>query len=109
MEKPVNETTSDHSLFLAVQKTTKKRRAFFFGTILLYIPVLLIAHAISPTQTTMGTVFALWVVILIFATVLVALSKCPRCGNYFHLHGVTLLVLRKCLHCQLHINATDTQ
>jgi hypothetical protein len=33
------------------------------------------------------------------------LSKCPRCGNYFHLHGMTLLILRKCLHCQLHINA----
>jgi hypothetical protein len=32
------------------------------------------------------------------------LSKCPRCGNYFHLHGMTLLVLRKCLHCQLHIS-----
>jgi hypothetical protein len=42
--------------------------------------------------------------LLIFVTFQVALSKCPRCGNYFHMHGMSLLILRKCLHCQLHIS-----
>lgn len=76
----------------------------FFTTVLLYIPALLLTHHISPTNRAMGTVFGIWVVILIIATFMVALSKCPRCGNYFHLHGLTMLVLRKCLHCQLHIS-----
>ena len=33
------------------------------------------------------------------------LPRCPRCGNYFHVNGMMLLYLRRCLHCQLHINA----
>jgi len=90
-------------------KQTRRRRKYFFSTVLLYIPAILIAYEISPTNRTMGTLFALWVVLLIIVTFLVALCKCPRCGNYFHLHGMTLLVLRKCLHCQLHINESDWQ
>jgi len=88
-----------------ILKKTKRRRAFFFGTLLIYVPAVLVTYQISPTNKTMGTLLGVWVVILIIATSLVALCKCPRCGNFFHLHGVTLLVLRKCLHCQLHITS----
>jgi len=95
--------------YMNVMKQTRRRRKYFFSTVLLYIPAILIAYEISPTNRTMGTLFALWVVLLIIVTFLVALCKCPRCGNYFHLHGMTLLVLRKCLHCQLHINESDWQ
>lgn len=94
----------DPVTYISVLKKTRRRRKFFFGTVLIYIPALLITHKISPTNRAMGTVFVIWVVILIIVTFLVALSKCPRCGNYFHLHGMTLLILRKCLHCQLHIS-----
>ena len=96
--------TVDPAAYANVLKMTRRRRKYFFGIVLIYIPALLIAHMISPTNRVMGTVFGIWVVFLIFFTVLVALSKCPRCGNYFHMHGLTLLVLRKCLHCQLHIS-----
>ena len=89
--------------YMNVLKQTRRRRKYFFGTVLFYIPALLVTYQISPTNRAMGTLFGLWVVVLIIVTFLVALSKCPRCGNYFHLHGMTLLVLRKCLHCQLHI------
>ena len=91
--------------YMDVIKKTRRRRKYFFFTLLLYIPALLITYRISPTNSAMGTVFGVWVLILIVTTFLVALSKCPRCGNYFHMHGLTLLILRKCLHCQLHISS----
>ena len=99
----MNNTPVDQVAYATVLKKTRRRRKYFFATVLVYIPALLITYKISPTNKAMGTVFGIWVVILIFVTFLVALSKCPRCGNYFHLHGMTLLILRKCLHCQLHI------
>jgi hypothetical protein len=100
----VDNSPVDPLIDMHVMKQTRRRRKYFFATVLLYIPALLMTHNISPTDRAMGTLFVLWVVVLIIVTFLVALSKCPRCGNYFHLHGMTLLVLRKCLHCQLHIN-----
>lgn len=95
----------DPGTYMNILKKTRRRRKYFFGTVLLYIPALLITHHISPTNRAMGTLFCIWVVILLIATFLAALARCPRCGNYFHLHGMTLLFLRKCLHCQLHINS----
>lgn len=94
----------DPIAYMRVMKNTRRRRKYFFGTVLMYIPALLITYRISPTNSAMGSVFAVWVVMLIVASFMVAVSKCPRCGNYFHMHGITLLVLRKCLHCQLHIS-----
>ena len=88
-------------------KKTRMRRKYFFGTVLMYIPALLITNHISPTNRAMGTMFGIWVVILIITTFLTAICRCPRCGNYFHLHGMTLLILRRCLHCQLHINSDE--
>ncbi|MFZ4855950.1 MAG: hypothetical protein ACOYL3_06090 [Desulfuromonadaceae bacterium] len=93
--------------YASILLITRRRRKFFFSTVLVYIPALLVTHKISPTDMAMGTLFAVWVVFLIVSTVLVALCKCPRCGNYFHMHGITLLILRKCLHCQLHIASND--
>jgi hypothetical protein len=53
----------------------------------------------------LGTVFVAWLISLIVSATYAAAAKCPGCGNYFHMHGMTLLFLRKCLHCQLHISA----
>jgi hypothetical protein len=50
-------------------------------------------------------VFLLWFVIMFTIALVAAVARCPRCGNYFHVHGMTLLYLRKCLHCQLHLTA----
>jgi len=94
----------DPVAYMRVMKKTRRRRKFFFSVVLVYIPALLITYRISPTNMAMGSVFGIWVVMLIVATFVVAMSKCPRCGNYFHMHGITLLVLRKCLHCQLHVS-----
>lgn len=87
----------------AILRRTRRRRKYFFATVLGYIPALVIIHHFLPTHKAMGTLFGTWVVLLVVVTFLVALCKCPRCGNYFHMHGITLLVLRRCLHCQFHI------
>jgi len=93
----------DPVTYMGVMNQTRRRRKYFFCTVLMYIPAVFITYEISPTNRAMGTLFVLWVIVLIIVTFLVAVSKCPRCGNYFHLQGMTLLILRKCLHCQLHI------
>lgn len=94
----------DPVTYTNIMRKTRSRRKYLFGTLLIYVPALFVTYKISPTNRAMGTVFGVWVVFLIIFTFLAALSKCPRCGNYFHMHGMTLLILRKCLHCQLHIN-----
>jgi len=94
----------DQVAYTKVLNKTRRRRKYFFGTVLIYIPALYITHFISPTNQAMGTVFVVWLAALIVVTFLVALCRCPKCGNLFHVHGITLLVLRKCLHCQFHIS-----
>jgi len=100
----VDNIAGDPLTYMNVLKKTRRRRKYFFATVLIYIPALVVTYQISPTNRAMGTVFCIWVTMLIIFTFLAALSKCPRCGNYFHVNGMTLLFLRKCLHCQLHIN-----
>jgi len=86
-------------------KRIRRRRMYLFSVILIYIPAMWLIHSVSPTFRTMLTSFVIWVVILMTTCLMAAVCKCPRCGNYFHVHGMTMLFLRKCLHCQLHINA----
>jgi hypothetical protein len=104
LEERVESSPVDQVEYAKILKKTRSRRKFFFGTVLIYIPALLITYKIFPTNRAMGMLFGIWVVFLIISTFMVALSKCPRCGNYFHMQGMTLLILRKCLHCQLHIS-----
>ena len=81
----------------------RRRRQYFFGVVLVYVPVMWLLHEFAPRF--MLKAFAVWVVMLVAAMAVSAVARCPRCGNCFHMHGMTLLYLRKCLHCQLHINA----
>jgi len=82
----------------------RRRRWYFFGTIIVYMPAMWAVQKISPTYSSMGIAIGIWIAVLFVTTLLSAITRCPRCGNYFHLHGMTLLYLRRCLHCQLHIS-----
>lgn len=95
----------DVSTFGPALRRIRRRRKYLFGTILGYIPALWITHSFSPTDRSMGIVFGVWFVILFITALLSAIAPCPRCGNYFHVNGMVILYLRKCLHCQLPINA----
>lgn len=100
--------TPDPEKFRKALGLIRRRRRYLLGTILAYIPALLLTQRVSPTDRSMGIVFGIWVVLLFIFALLAAIPRCPRCGNYFHVNGMTMLFLRRCLHCQLHINADKT-
>lgn len=95
----------DPEKFRKALRLLRRRRGYLFGTILIYIPALLVTQRVSPGDRSMGIVFGVWFVALFFFALLSAVTRCPRCGNYFHVNGMMLLYLRRCLHCQLHINS----
>lgn len=79
------------------------RRKLFFITIILYMPLMWTANRISPTFNSMVVTFGVWFVVLFTTALYSALARCPRCGHYFHMNGMSLLYLRRCLHCQHHV------
>lgn len=100
-----DETVVDPEKLGAGLSGIRKRRWYFWSVILVYLPVMWLTLKINPAFRVLATVFVIWVILLIVVALISAAARCPRCGNYFHLHGMTLLYLRKCLHCQLHICA----
>lgn len=91
--------------FQRAMALVRRRRKYFFATIIAYMPLMWLANKISPTFRSMAIAFGIWVVILFATALFSALARCPRCGNYFHMHGMTLMYLRRCLHCQLSIKS----
>ena len=100
-----DDLTFDESTTAPALRLIRRRRKYFFCTILVYMPAMWVVNEISPTYRSMGIAIGVWVIVLFITALMSAVTRCPRCGNYFHVHGMTLLYLRKCLHCQLHINA----
>jgi hypothetical protein len=77
----------------------RRRRWYFWTIILAYLPLM----GVAMRYKTVAFAFISWFVVMFAIALYGALARCPRCGNYFHMHGMTLLFLRKCLHCQLHV------
>lgn len=102
MEEP---KPSDPAVFIPAMRLIRRRRKYFFATIIGYMPAMWLANKISPTFRSVAITFGVWVVILFATALYSALARCPRCGHYFHMHGMTLMYLRRCLHCQLHVTA----
>ncbi len=97
--------TTDPAEFGPGLRIVRRRRWYLWVVILVYVPAMWLTLKVSPTYRAVEIVFAVWFVIVFAAATYSALARCPRCGNYFHMHGMTLLFLRKCLHCQLHVCA----
>ena len=83
----------------------RRRRWYLWGALLVYLPAMLLTLRLSDALPVATTVFAIWFVATFVLAFYAALAPCPRCGNYFHMHGMTLLYWRRCLHCQLHLCA----
>jgi hypothetical protein len=96
----------DPVAFKQAMDLIRRRRKYFFATVIAYMPVMWVANKISPTFRSMAITFSVWVVLLFITALYSALARCPRCGHYFHMNGMSLLYLRRCLHCQNHINAS---
>jgi len=97
--------SSDYSNGL---RKLRRRRRFMGGLILIYVPAIWLSLELTRSDRATGVVFGAWVVLLFVAVLLVALGRCPRCNNTFHLNGFIPLYLRRCLHCGLHIKADKT-
>jgi hypothetical protein len=83
----------------------RRRRWYLWGAVLFYLPLLKVTLLFSHSMQVALSVVGLWLLFSFSFAFYAALARCPRCGNYFHMHGPTLLFLRKCLHCQLHLCA----
>lgn len=83
----------------------RRRRWYLWAVILVYMPAMIWTLKLTGSNQAATVVFAVWFVVLFIIALVVAVTRCPRCGNYFHMHGFTLLPLRKCLHCQLPLMA----
>jgi len=99
------ELTIDAAKIGPALRLIRRRRFYLWIVILAYLPAMWVTLKLMPLHKVLGTVFLAWFVLLFIAVLVSAIVRCPRCGNYFHMNGMTLLYLRKCLHCQLHINA----
>jgi hypothetical protein len=81
----------------------RRRRWFLWGIISIYIPAsAAMLQSALPNRGLVG-VFSAWFILLCLAVTLLACSKCPRCGNNFHMRNSTLSFFRNCCHCGLHI------
>lgn len=97
---PLNESQIGAGL-----RSIRRRRLLLWLVIASYLPEVWITLTLTGSDAAMAAVFALWCLVLWNAVVLVVFSRCPRCGNYFHLKGVLAVYLRSCRHCGLHIFA----
>ena len=86
-------------------KKIRRRRWFFWLTILAYLPAMLFALQSPQSGQAVVVTFVVWVLVLIVAVTLMALVRCPYCGNCFHMNGFFFRPVRKCFHCKLHISA----
>ncbi|MFK5926308.1 MAG: hypothetical protein QM483_06735 [Desulfuromusa sp.] len=98
------EEISPQELKSGLQKI-RRRRWFFWITIMAYLPAMLVALRSSQANQAVGIVFLVWILLLIIAVTLLALVRCPQCGNCFHMNGFLFRPVRKCFHCRLHLTA----
>lgn len=81
----------------------RRRRWFLWGMIGIYLPLIWLSLRLTRSDAHTAVVFALWFAFLVAASCLASFARCPRCGNYFHVHGFVPLFVRRCVHCGLHL------
>lgn len=85
-------------------RVVRRRRLLTWLVVAGYLPAMEAVLVITRSQGAAIRAFLVWFVILFLVAFRLALARCPRCGNYFHMNGMTFLPLRRCLHCQLHVS-----
>jgi Flp pilus assembly protein TadB len=84
-------------------KKVRSRRWFLWVLILAYLPLMMIALRSGNPGRTVVIFFAAWILLIIVAVALMALVRCPRCGNCFHMSGYLFRPVRHCFTCGLHL------
>jgi hypothetical protein len=95
----------DLSVFGPGLARIRRRRWALWLVLIVYLPTMWTTQKITHSFQASLPMFGLWFLVLLLVMGYSAAAKCPRCGHYFHVNGMTLLYLRKCLHCQLHLTA----
>lgn len=98
MEEEYAVDPKTHAAMLAV---IRRRKWYLWGLILVYLPATYTSLKVTQSFSTTCAVFGVWFVLLCAAVTLMALSKCPRCGQTFHMRNSTLSFSGKCRHCGL--------
>ena len=102
-------TLSDPAEDLAILRRglarIRRRRWYLWFVLIIYLPTMWTTQKITRSFNDSLPVFFIWFLVLLAVMGISASTRCPRCRNYFHVNGMTLLYLRKCLHCQLHLTA----
>ncbi len=83
----------------------RRRRWFLWIVILIYLPAIWASLRLTGSDAKTAVVFAVWFAFLLTASCAASFARCPRCGNYFHVHGFVPLFGRRCIHCRLHLTA----
>ena len=83
----------------------RKRRWCLWTVLVVYLPTMYLTQKITHSFSGSMPVFFAWFAVLLCVMFYSATARCPRCRNYYHMQGMALLNLRKCLHCQLPLNA----
>ncbi len=99
------QSSVDPAIMAAGLRKVRKRRWLLWSLILIYLPGIWSCLTLTGSDRATGLFFGIWLILLIIGVFFVTTAKCPRCGNLFHMHGITPLYLRNCLHCRLHICA----
>ncbi|GFO66624.1 hypothetical protein GMLC_02030 [Geomonas limicola] len=97
--------TPDPAVIARGLRRIRLRRWALWTVLIIYLPTMWSAQQITRSFQGALPVFFAWVLLLIVATAWSATVRCPRCGNYYHVNGLMLLYLRRCLHCQLPLAA----
>ncbi len=95
----------DPAVLKAGLRKVRRRRWYLWSLIIIYLPMMWVTLQMTHSFNSCGIVFLAWFIVLFAVALLSGAARCPRCNNYYHVNGPTLLYMRKCLHCQLHINA----
>ncbi len=95
----------DFSQYAQGLRKVRQRRWYLWGVILVYVPAIWLSLTITNSDRATAKVFAVWFVLACIASCISAFVKCPRCNNFFHVHGFIPMYMRRCLHCGLGLNA----
>lgn len=89
--------TEINAALAVIRRKRKQLWAVFFT----YLPAIGLALKFSTGNTVPALVAGCWVTAAAIAGARVSLSRCPACGNLFHMQGVSTSWGRRCRHCKL--------
>ncbi|MEJ2201364.1 MAG: hypothetical protein P8X63_10185 [Desulfuromonadaceae bacterium] len=83
----------------------RMRRLFLWLVFLTYLPAIGLALKFSDTGKPAFYLGITWLLMAAVGGVLVSFSRCPRCHELFHIQGYSTSWGRRCVNCNLHLNA----